>query len=180
MATVYTHAMVGVSLAYLCTRRRTRWVYWLVAALLPVIADLDTLMLAPSISVRDHRGFTHSLAFSLALGLTTTIVLGWYLRMGFWRLVVLFSVIAASHGILDLFTTAGNGVALWWPISDVRIGPWGPIPVADLALDWPNPNRSRAVRAELLYIWLPLSAVIVAVAFWRHLPWRQTNSVTKV
>src|SRR5208282_230426 len=116
MPTVYTHAMVGVTLGYLCTRRRRAWPFWVMAAALPVIPDLDTLGFARSNSIWGHRGFTHSLAFAMALGLTATVVVGWYLRMGFWRLAVLFSVIAASHGLLDLLTTAGNGVALWWPL----------------------------------------------------------------
>jgi inner membrane protein len=157
-----------VTLGYLCTRRRRAWPFWILVAALPAVPDLDTLGLGRANSIWGHRGFTHSLGFALALGLTATVVVGWHLRMSFWRLAVLFSVIAASHGLLDLLTTAGNGVALWWPISDERLGPFGPIPVADLSVDWPDPQRSRAVRWELLYLWIPCAALVVVVMLWRR------------
>jgi inner membrane protein len=168
MPTVYTHAMVGVSLAYLGLSRRTSWVYWLLAASLPVIADLDTLSTTSNSSIWGHRGFTHSLIFALGLGLTAAVLAGWYLRLGFWRSAALFSAIAASHALLDLFTTAGNGIALWWPISDARAGPWGPIPVADIGFDWPNPVRSPAIRKELLWVWLPMGVAVLVMMLWRH------------
>jgi inner membrane protein len=168
MPTVYTHAMVGVSLAYIGLGRRKGWVYWLSAALLPVIPDLDTLSVTSNNSIWGHRGFTHSLAFAVGLGLAATMLAGWYLRLGFWRSAALFSAIAASHALLDLFTTAGNGIALWWPMSDARAGPLGPIPVADLGFDWPNPMRSPAIRKELLWVWLPLAAAVFVIMLWRR------------
>ena len=45
---------------------------------------------------------------------------GWYLRMGFWRLTAVYFVATASHGLLDVLTTGGNGAALWWPVSGLR------------------------------------------------------------
>jgi inner membrane protein len=141
-----------------------------IAAFLAVIPDFDTF----STSAAIHRGFTHSLMFAVAIGLITAFATGWYFHMKFWRLVAMFSAAAASHGLLDLFTTAGNGIELFWPISNARLGPWGPIPVADLGFDWPDPRRSRALAFELLYIWLPVTFVVLVTFVWRQ-PRRKLN-----
>src|SRR5205823_1797379 len=159
MTTIYTHAVAGLGIAAVAMPRRLAWPYWCAAALLPVLPDLDTLSLSPYNSVWGHRGFTHSMAFALAAGLGAAALTGWYLRTGFWYLAVVFFVVTASHGLLDMATYGANGVALWWPVSDVRLGSesWGFIPAADISLDWPDPRRSRALQAELLYVWLPLA-----------------------
>jgi inner membrane protein len=167
MTTLYTHAVVGLAIAALATRRRRAWPYWLLAGLLTVLPDLDTLSMTSYSSIWGHRGFTHSLTFAMAVGLLATALTGWYLRMHFWHLAAVFCTVAASHSVLDMLTKGGNGVALWWPLSDDRVGSWGPIPVADLAMEWPDPRRSRALRAELMYVWLPAATLVGLVTFLR-------------
>jgi inner membrane protein len=151
----------------------------IVGAFLSVIPDLDTLGSSPYNSVWSHRGFSHSLAFALVVGFATAGMTGWYFQLGFWRLAALFSIIVASHPLLDVLTTAGNGIALWWPVSDTRVHPLGPIPVSDIGFDWPDPTRSRAVRAELLEVWLPLGILVMAVMMWRCGWWRRNKSVAE-
>jgi inner membrane protein len=164
MTTIYTHAVMGLGIAAVLAPRRPAWPYWVLAGLLPVLPDLDTLSLSSYSSVWGHRGFTHSLAFALALGLLAATLTGWYIGASFWRLAVVFFAATISHALLDMVTRGGNGVALWWPVSDERVGSWGPIPVADLAFDWPDPRRSRALQAELLYVWLPLAILVGLMA----------------
>ena len=172
MTTIYTHAVAGLAIAALATPRRMAWPYWVLAAALPVLPDLDCFSLSPSTSVWGHRGFTHSLAFALAAGLLAAALAGWYLRTSFWRLAVIFFLITASHALLDMLTRAGSGVALWWPFSDERIGSesWGFIPLADFAMTWPDPRHSRALQAELLYVWLPLTIAVAVAAIVRRWP----------
>jgi inner membrane protein len=168
MVTIYTHAAAGLGLAAVLAPRRLAWPYWVLAGVLPVLPDLDTLSLSSYSSVGGHRGFTHSLTFALAVGIVAAGLTGWYLRVGFWRLALVFFAVTASHALLDMMTRGGNGVALWWPVSEERVGSWGPIPVADLGFDWPDPCRSRAVRGELLYVWLPLTIVVGLVVWLRR------------
>jgi len=138
MTTIYTHIAAGLGIAAVLAPRRMAWPNWLLAGLLPVLPDLDTLSLRSYSSIWGHRGFTHSLAFALTAGLLATALTGWYFRIGFWRLAIVFCAAAASHALLDMLTKGGEGVALWWPLDNGRVGSWGPIPVADLALEWPG------------------------------------------
>jgi inner membrane protein len=169
MTTLYTHAVAGLGIAALGMRRRMAWSYWLLAGTLPVLPDLDTLSMTSYSSIWGHRGYTHSLAFAMMAGLFATVLVGWYLRSRFWQLAAIFCAAAASHPLLDMLTYGGNGVALWWPLSAERVGSWGPIPVADLAMEWPDPRRSRALQKELLYLWLPLAVLVGLVACMRRL-----------
>ena len=170
MTTLYTHAVAGLGIAALAAPRRMAWPYWCLAAALPVLPDLDAFSLTSSNSVWGHRGFTHSLAFALAAGLLAAALTGWYLRTGFGRLALVFFLVTASHALLDMATRGGSGVALWWPLSDERVGSqsWGFIPLADIAMDWPDPRKSRALQAELLYVWLPLAMVVTLTVFVRN------------
>jgi inner membrane protein len=169
MATLYTHAFAGVGLASILTPRPKPLVYWAMALFLPVLPDFDTLWIARYGSMFGHRGFTHSLAFALAVGLIASAVMFSCLRLRFWPLFGLLFLVTASHGILDTLTNGGFGIPFLWPLSDRRWGPYGPIKVADIAFDLPDPRKSLAIRTELLYVWLPLGAAVVAIEVYRWL-----------
>jgi inner membrane protein len=122
-----------------------------------MIPDFDAFSAAQYGTTFGHRGFTHSFVFALGIALIAAGLTFKYIAARFWTLAVFFFAITASHGVLDAFTSGGYGILWLWPFSDARFGPWGPIPVADLGFEWPNPWTSRAVRSELLWIWLPTS-----------------------
>jgi inner membrane protein len=173
MATIYTHAFAGVGLASLLTPRSKPLLFWALAGLLPVLPDFDTFWTAPYGSSFGHRGFTHSLAFALAVGLVSAGATFRYFHMRFWPLFGLYFLVTASHGVLDALTNGGYGIAFFWPITDQRWGPYGPINVSDIALEFPDPRTSRAVRTELLYVWLPLG---IAVALTEGCRWLRRHS----
>jgi inner membrane protein len=179
MATIYTHAFAGVGIASLLTPRPRPLLYWSLAALLPVLPDFDTFWIAPYGSTLGHRGFTHSVGFALCVGLIAAAASYRYLQMRFWLLFALFTLITASHGILDAFTNGGYGIPFLWPFSDRRWGPYGPIKVADIALDVPDPRKSRAIQTELLYVWLPLGTAVVGMQAYRWLVSRRVSARTK-
>src|SRR5207247_634418 len=58
-------------------------------------------------------------------------------------------------------------IPFFWPLTGERYGNWGPIPVSDLALEIPDPRRSRALRSELLWVWLPTGAFVSVLALFR-------------
>jgi inner membrane protein len=167
MATLYTHTIVGLGLAEVCTRRRMPLLFWVMAGLLPVVPDFDSFSSQPYPSTLGHRGFTHSLLFALVIGLIAAGITYRYFRVSFWPLAGLFVLITASHGILDALTNGGVGIPLFWPFDAHRFGPYGPIHVADIGMEFPDPRTSRAIRSELLYVWTPTLAVVAVVVGYR-------------
>jgi inner membrane protein len=177
MATIYTHAVVGLGLACVCARRRMPWPYWVLAALLPVVPDFDVFSTAAYGSALGHRGFTHSLPFALWVGFLTASLTFRYFRVRFWPLAGLFALMVASHGFLDALTRGGADIPFFWPLEE-RYGNWGPVPVSDLGFQLPDPRRSRALRAELLWIWLPTAVLAALVTVCRFLVRRRSGGAT--
>jgi inner membrane protein len=168
MATIYTHAAVGLGLGVVFARRRLPWLFWGLAALLPVVPDFDVFSLSPYGSLWGHRGFTHSLLFALLLGLVAAGLTFRYFRVNFWDLLGFFFVVTASHGLLDACTNGGFGIPFFWPFDNHRFGQWGPIQVQDIGFQFPDPRTSRSIRTELLWVWLPLAGVVGAVVAYRR------------
>jgi inner membrane protein len=121
--------------------------------------DLDAIGLHLGIAYSDtagHRGLTHSLAFAVLLALLAAAAAG-PLRTTRRRAFAFVLASAASHGLLDMMTTGGLGVAWWWPLSDARhFLPWRPIRVSPLTLQRLFGPVGRAVMvSELWFVWLP-------------------------
>ena len=167
MPTVMTHAAVGVALGTL-TSFPARWrLFWIVAAVLPMLPDLDVIGLTFGIHVHSmwgHRGITHSLAAALLIGVVTARLVHRRLGARLVPLAVCFVVITASHGLLDAFTNGGPGVAFFAPFDETRyFFPWRPVPVSPLSTHFFSAWGWRVFEAELLLIWLP-AATVAAVA----------------
>ena len=88
MATLYTHAFFGLGLAQMASRRRLRPLFWILAAVLPVIPDVDAFSPYAYGSIWGHRGFTHSLCFALAISLVAAAAACRFLGVRFWPLWV--------------------------------------------------------------------------------------------
>jgi inner membrane protein len=168
MATDYTHAVVGLGLARLYAIKPMPWAYWGLAAILPIVPDFDVFSPAAYGTLLGHRGFTHSLAFALVLGVVAAGLTFRRFQVTWWSLAGLFFLMVASHGLLDALTRGGADVPLFWPLSKCY-GNWGLLPLSDIALDWPNPWSSRALRAELLWVWLPTGLLVALVMIYRRL-----------
>jgi len=84
-----------------------------------------------------------------------------------WKYVVFFSLVGASHGLLDALTDDGLGIALLAPFDNTRyFFPWTPIPVSSIGLraflsDW----GLRVIIFEIVYIWVPVIVVLLGVLF---------------
>jgi inner membrane protein len=167
MATDYTHAVVGLGLAGLYASRPMPWAYWGLAAVLPIVPDLDVFSTAAYGSWLGHRGVTHSLVFSLSLGIVAAAVTFRWFRVNWWSLAALFVLMIASHGVLDALTRGGENVPFFWPLEG-RYGNWGLIPVSDMALELPDPWKSRALRSEMVGIWVPIVLVVGAAMGYRR------------
>ena len=120
-----------------------------------------------------HRGFTHSLPFALVLGAAATLLAappGYPLALGRRWLLLFFSLLAASHGLLDIFTDGGLGVALLSPLDDTRhFAPWTPIQVSPLSLRRFLTMKGLLVLAsEALWVWLPCAALLAGIKLTRR------------
>lgn len=164
MATIYTHAAVGLGLGKLFTSRPMPWSFWALAAALPVLPDLDAFSACPYGAMCGHRGFTHSLLFGVAIAAVAAPISFRHFQMRFWPLAGILFAITASHAVLDVLTDGGFGIPLFWPVSNQRFGPCGPIHVSDLGFGFPNPWTSRSIRTELLYVWAPLALILAIVS----------------
>jgi len=172
MCTIYTHGVVGLGAGTLFARSKMPASFWMLAALLPMLPDVDSFWDAPYGSMLGHRGFTHSLLFALAVSLAAATLLRH--RLWYVPLVIFFFVITGSHGVLDAFTDGGFGIPLLWPFSNHRFGPRGPIHVSDIGFEIPNWRTSRTVQTELLYVWLPVAVIVAArVLVWA---WRRKRT----
>jgi inner membrane protein len=144
--------------------------FWILAAILPIVPDFDAFSSSAYGSIWGHRGFTHSLLFAMGVALLAAGLALPFLRARLLPLFALLFLITASHGILDALTDGGFGIPFFWPFHNQRYGPYGPIHVADIGFELPDPRVSRAVRTELLYVWVPTAVIVVL--FWSYRRWR--------
>ncbi|MEC5161268.1 MULTISPECIES: metal-dependent hydrolase [unclassified Janthinobacterium] len=172
MPTILTHAVVPLALAVGLGNRISRrlLIAGIVAAILP---DLDVVAFRLHIAYADafgHRGASHSLLFALAVGLLA-LFFSSQLRSSPRGAFVFAGVAAASHGLLDMLTNGGLGVALYWPWSVERFfAPWQVIEVSPLALSRVFGARGLVVlQSELLWVWLPAAILAGALLAARKL-----------
>jgi inner membrane protein len=101
-----------------------------------------------------HRGFSHSLGFAILLGLAAAVALRRFAPplVAFWFV----ALSAASHGLLDMLTNGGHGIAFLWPLSDHRyFFDWRPIQVSPLAASRFAVRAAAVAKTETVWIWIP-------------------------
>jgi inner membrane protein len=171
MPTILSHAAVPLALGLGLGTRMVPPRLLLAGVLAAMLPDLDVIAFRLHIPYADnfgHRGVSHSLLFAVLIGLLalTTAPL---LRTTRWRALAFISVCAASHGLLDMFTNGGLGVALWWPWSAERLfSPWQVIEVSPLT--WQrllSPRGLAVLFSELYWVWLPALATTCALLLGR-------------
>jgi inner membrane protein len=171
MPTVMSHAVVGIALGSLTRFPARRPLFWILTALLPVVPDFDVAGLAFGIPFRSmwgHRGVSHSLVGALVIGAIAAASSHRRLGTRFTPLAAYFAALTASHGMLDALTNGGPGVAFFAPFDATRyFFPWRPIPVSPLASGFFSAWGWRVFQAELLMLWLPALAAIIASAVMR-------------
>lgn len=133
-----------------------------------VMPDFDAVAFSfgiPYESPFGHRGFTHSIFFSLIIAAIAA-CFSQLLKTKWQIAFIMVFVSTVSHALLDAFTSGGLGVALWFPFSNERFFfPWRPIKVSPIGVgqffsEW----GLRVIRSELLWIWLPaflLTGIVV-------------------
>jgi inner membrane protein len=171
VATAFTHAYVGCLLAPLAPAgipRRGLYAALIVLAVLPDADLIGDLFGIPYAHPLGHRGFTHSLLFAAVAGAAAA----WLFRRELggssraWSaLFAAFFLATISHGLLDALTDGGRGVGFFVPLSDARFFfPWRPLAVTPAEIDTLLAADIPAIlSSELLWVWLPATAVAVLV-----------------
>lgn len=163
MPTVFSHIAVPVAARLGAGKISVPNSLLITGIVLSVIPDADVIAFrlgVPYATALGHRGFSHSLLFAAAAALGGSLLLRAFkipMRKSFWYL----SLAAASHGLLDAFTTGGYGIAFLWPFSDQRF--FAPVQVIDVS----PLSISRffqyggfdVLRSELKWVWAPLFAL---------------------
>jgi inner membrane protein len=161
--TILTHAALPLIAGYAGGNRvisKRLIVAGMVAAVLP---DLDVIAFKfgiPYGAALGHRGASHSLAIALVLGLVATIG-AHSLRSAKTTAFLFVTLAAASHGLMDMLTNGGRGVASWWPLSDERyFAPVRPVEVASIGL---HGLQSGGIWTTLAseFLWLVAPAVLL-------------------
>jgi inner membrane protein len=171
----FGHIAVGIAAARIYRTERsqpraslTAMLLWAALSFLP---DADVIGFALGIRYEDewgHRGATHSLVFSIALG-TLIGVLAPRFRLPAVRTGVTASLVLASHALLDTLTDGGLGCALFWPFDRTRyFAPWTPLPVSPIGLSFFSPYGMYVAATELL---------LFAPLLWFAMRWRARASL---
>ena len=169
MPTIVTHAAIplALGLGLGCGVVAPRLLLAGVAA--SMLPDADVLGFHLGIPYGDalgHRGFSHALMSAGLIGLLAGLAAP-TLKSTRLKACLFIAICMASHGLLDMLTDGGKGVAVFWPFTEQRFFfPWHGIAVSPLGLDQIWSRRGIAVAlSELRWIWLPATLTYATLHF---------------
>ena len=164
MPTILTHAALPLIAAWALGRKRVPPRLAFAGAAIALAPDLDVIGRAFGVSADSllgHRGVSHSAVAVLA----TALIGSWWIgtRAPRWTSLAFLFLAGLSHGLTDMLTDGGKGIALLWPFSSDRLfAPVRPIEVSPILLrGFENGKLPLVLLSELQ--WLIGPAVIVAL-----------------
>ena len=167
MPTVLSHPAVPLALGLALGSGIVPRRLLLAGVVASVLPDLDVIAFRLGIGYSHelgHRGFSHSLLAALSLGAVAAAFAKHLLATRKAAFLFVF-VAAASHGLLDMLTNGGLGVALAWPFSEQRyFFPWQVVEASPLSLRRVfGPAGLAVFKSELLWVWLPAAVAGLAL-----------------
>jgi len=117
-----------------------------------------------------HRGFSHSLLFAVMVGVLVPRLAVPHLPFrsrSFGVLMLYFSCVTMSHGILDSMTDGGLGIAFFSPFDSTRyFFPWRPLTVSPIGLSqFFSPWGMGVLVSELIWIGVPIALWLLGLKF---------------
>ena len=162
MASIFGHALIGIGLGQLFTRKTTAKIL-LLCVICTIIPDADVIAFSfgiPYAHPLGHRGFSHSIVFALLLGVVVKFL--FFRKVAFSSrqgliLISLFFLSTISHGVLDACTNGGQGVGFFIPLDNTRyFFPWRPIQVSPIgAANFFSEWGWRVIKSEIVWIGIP-------------------------
>lgn len=186
MPTLITHAVVAGVAAKGFNEKRDRLRLGLIATFCSILPDADVIGFSVGVRYGDffgHRGFFHSPFFSFLISLLLVQIYFIKIRpfsTKWWKYVFFFTIVGASHGLLDAFTDGGLGIALLSPLTDSRyFFPWTPIRVSPIGIgEFFSPWGKRVIISEMIYVWVPLFALYAGYAVLRFVILSKNRSIS--
>jgi inner membrane protein len=168
VASCFSHPAVPLVLACWAPRLRRRALL-VTAALLSAAPDLDAIgyfLGVPYSAWNGHRGGTHSLAAAVLVAGVLGPWLGRRCGVAPWRAIAFLAAAMGSHGLVDMCTDGGLGIALFWPFSDERLFfAFRPIAVAPIGVRaFFTPRGLEVLASEAVWIWAP--ALVTGAVGW--------------
>ena len=171
-------------MGHLHPARQWPWRFWILSALCAMGPDADVAAFSfgiPYGHMLGHRGLTHSLLFAVVVGLVVVVLAFWSVprfSKAWWGLVLYFSLVTASHGMLDAFTDGGLGVAFFAPFDDARhFFPWRPLRVSPIgAAGFFSERGLETMISEIKWAWIPSLLCIAAIQALRRFTHAKTPS----
>ena len=163
MPTLISHPAIPLFTAMVGGRNHVTARLLLAAAVASILPDADAIgffLGIPYGHAMGHRGFSHSIAFALILGLMGVLLASrLHVRRTAAFLVLFFS--ALSHGLLDAMTSGGLGIAFFSPFSNARYFlPWRMIQVAPLSPErFLSGHGWEILKSEFVWVWAPSLAI---------------------
>ncbi len=163
MASIFGHALAAYAFGKSFSKEITTYRFWILGISCAILPDLDVVSFLfgiPYESFWGHRGFSHSLVFSILLGFLVSVI--FYTKKKYsiqtrMLLMLYFTICTASHGILDAMTTGGLGVAFLSPFDTTRyFFSWRPIQVSPIGVsNFFSKWGIKVVLSELVWIGTP-------------------------
>lgn len=172
MPSILSHPAVPVALGLALGRNYISPRLLGVGIFCSILPDLDVIAFRLDIAYTHelgHRGASHSLSFAFLLGMLA-LFSAQRLQSSRTSAFMFVTISSASHGLLDMLTNGGKGVALFWPFSSERwFFSWQPIQVSPLSLNRFFSEAGIAVLySEILWIWLPAVLVYFSIDWLRR------------
>lgn len=162
MASVFGHALIGVTLSKILDKNQAKKLL-LLAILSTIIPDIDVLSFKLGFAYEHwlgHRGFTHSIFFAIVWSIVLSLIFG-KSKKGLFLIVIFLSTI--SHAILDAMTTGGLGVGFFIPFTDTRYFfgcrpiQVSPIGISKFFSEW----GLKVIISELIWIGIPCVVILL-------------------
>ena len=170
MPTVITHSVIALSASFGPNTGRKSFKFFFLSIACSILPDADIIgyywLYTPSYHFFGHRGFFHSPFFAALL---SVFIVCLFFRKDaifskqWWKLVLYFFLLTASHGLADAFTNGGNGIAFLSPVTNDRyFFPWTPIEVSPLGIKaFLNQRGLKVLLSELLWVWVPIFFIVI-------------------
>jgi len=164
MASAFGHAVLSYTIKKLGVPEAPIKVT-LLAIFCSVIPDADVIAFKfgiPYEHMFGHRGFTHSIFFSVLFGLFIAMIFHWKNKHKY-AYASIYILATLSHAVLDAMTTGGRGVAFLAPFSGERFFlPWRMIKVSPMSIqrfisEW----GLEVLKSEAFWIGLPCLLILV-------------------
>lgn len=166
MPTIFSHAVFAVVGGKSFVRKSETLWFWLLTALCAIIPDADVIGRSFGVErggMFAHRGFTHSIAFSIIFGFLIALIVRRFLTVSesYLKLAFYFALATFTHPLLDMLTNGGSGVALFAPFSNARFFfPWRPVEVSPIGFGFFSERGIGVILSEILWIWMPAFALL--------------------